>query len=105
QASRIDGRGRLALPAMVDAHAHLDKTTWGCPYRPHSAGGSLASLVDNERAQRGRLGADVATRAGALLDRYVQCGVLAVRSHVDVDTEAGLDSVLGVLAAAASRPV
>ncbi|HKD99294.1 MAG TPA: amidohydrolase [Micromonosporaceae bacterium] len=104
-ATRIDGGGRLAFPAMVDAHAHLDKTTWGCAYRPHSAGGSLASLVDNERANRGRLGADVATRAGALLDRYVQRGVLYVRSHVDVDTEAGPDSVVGVLAAAAGRPV
>ena len=26
----VDGRGQLALPGLVDAHAHLDKTLWGC---------------------------------------------------------------------------
>ena len=98
----IDGGGRLALPALVDAHAHLDKTTWGQPYRAHSAGSSLASLVDNERAVRGSLG-PVADRAGALLDHYIERGVLHVRSHVDVDTEAELDSIVGVRAAAADR--
>jgi len=26
----VDGRGHLAIPGLVDAHAHLDKTLWGC---------------------------------------------------------------------------
>jgi cytosine deaminase len=103
-ASVLDGQGQLALPALVDAHAHLDKTTWGRPYRAHTAGESLASLIDNERAHRGELG-PVAERAGALLDRYVANGVLHIRSHVDVDPEIGLGSIRGVVEAAASRPV
>ncbi|MCP2329541.1 cytosine/adenosine deaminase-related metal-dependent hydrolase [Hamadaea flava] len=98
----VPGGGRIALPGLVDAHAHLDKTSWGTPYRPHSAGPSLASLIDNERAHRGDLG-PVRERVGALLDRHIDRGVLHVRSHVDVDPQIGLDSVTGVLAAAAER--
>jgi cytosine/adenosine deaminase-related metal-dependent hydrolase len=29
-AAVVDGRGHLAIPGLVDAHAHLDKTLWGC---------------------------------------------------------------------------
>ncbi|MGY0232113.1 amidohydrolase [Longispora urticae] len=99
-----DGGGQIVIPALVDAHAHLDKTSYGRPYRPHTAGGSLASLIDNERTHRGGLGS-VVDRAGALLDRYIRGGVLHVRSHVDVDPVIGLDSVHGVRRAAAARPV
>lgn len=102
EAQVVRGGGRIALPAMVDAHAHLDKTSWGKPYRPHSAGGTLADLIDNERSHRSDLG-PVRERAGALLDRHIERGVLHIRSHVDVDPAIGLDSVTGVLAAAAER--
>jgi cytosine/adenosine deaminase-related metal-dependent hydrolase len=33
-AAVVDGQGQLALPGLVDAHAHLDKTLWGLPWRP-----------------------------------------------------------------------
>ena len=26
----IDARGYLVLPGLVDGHAHVDKTLWGC---------------------------------------------------------------------------
>lgn len=96
----IDGDGALAIPGLVDAHAHLDKTTWGLPWRPHSAEPGLAGLIANEREHRGGLGADVAERAGNLLETYVAMGVTHVRSHVDVDPDAGLSSLEGVRAAA-----
>lgn len=51
----IEGRGRIVLPGLIDADAHLDKTTWGRPYRPYTAGASLQSLTENERAVRGTL--------------------------------------------------
>jgi cytosine/adenosine deaminase-related metal-dependent hydrolase len=41
----------------------------------------------------------VAQRAGALLGAYVAAGTSHIRSHVDVDTAAGLDSLHGVLEA------
>lgn len=48
----LDGRGCLALPGLVDGHAHLDKTMWGMPWRPHSATPGLAGLIANERSGR-----------------------------------------------------
>ena len=98
----LDGRGHLALPGLVDGHAHLDKTLWGLPWRPHSAPPGLAGLIANEREGRRAL-PDVSTRAGALLDAYVANGTTIVRSHVDVDLENGTSAVEGVAAAAADR--
>lgn len=98
----LDGAGALALPGLVDGHAHLDKTLWGLPWRPHSAGPGLSGLIENERRGRRTL-PPVEERAGALLDEYVRNGTTLMRSHVDVDTDAGLASVEGVLAAVAAR--
>ena len=81
-ATVVDGRDQLAVPGLVDAHAHLDKTLWGLPWRPHSAGDGLASLIDNEhrgRAELRRQGVTVAQRAGALLGAYVAAGTSHIR--------------------------
>jgi cytosine deaminase len=94
--SRVDGRGLLALPGLVDGHAHLDKTLWGLPWRPHSAGPSLAGLIDNEHTGRRGL-PPVATRAAALLDEYIANGTTLIRTHVDVDVEIGLTSLEGIV--------
>ena len=105
-ATVVDGRGQLALPGLVDAHAHLDKTLWGLPWRPHTAGDGLAALIENEhrgRAELARSGATVAQRAGNLLGAYVAAGTSPIRSHVDVDTVAGLDSLHGVMEARAAH--
>ncbi|HET9559010.1 MAG TPA: amidohydrolase family protein, partial [Actinomycetota bacterium] len=101
-ATVVDGRGHLAVPGLVDAHAHLDKTLWGLPWRPHTAGDGLAALIDNEhrgRAELRRQGVTVAQRAASLLAAYVAAGTSHIRSHVDVDTVAGLDSLQGVMEA------
>jgi cytosine deaminase len=101
----VDGRGQLALPGLVDAHAHLDKTLWGLPWRPHTAGDGLAALIENEhrgRAELAEAGVTVAERAGNLLGAYVAAGTSHIRSHVDVDTTAGLDSLHGVMEARAA---
>jgi cytosine deaminase len=101
----VDGRGQLALPGLVDAHAHLDKTLWGLPWRPHTAGDGLAALIENEhrgRAELAAAGVTVAERAANLLDAYVAAGTTHIRSHVDVDTAAGLDSLHGVMEARAA---
>lgn len=96
---RIDGGGRLVLPSLVDGHAHLDKTLWGLPWRPHSAGPGLAGLIENEHAHRGDL-PSVEQRAATLLGTYLERGTTRIRTHVDVDPDQGLAGVEGVLAAA-----
>jgi cytosine deaminase len=94
----FDGQGALALPGLVDAHAHVDETLWGQPWRPHSAGDGLASLIENERRYRPGL-PPVAERAEALLRDYIANGTTAVRTHVDVDPDVGLSGIEGVWAA------
>jgi cytosine/creatinine deaminase len=104
-ATVVDGRGQLALPGLVDAHAHLDKTLWALPWRPHTAGDGLAALIENEhrgRAELAEAGVTVAQRAASLLGAYVAAGTSHIRSHVDVDTAAGLGSLHGVMEARAA---
>lgn len=98
----VDGHGCLALPGLVDGHAHLDKTLWGLPWRPHSATPSLPGLIENERSARQTL-PPVAVRAGALLDEYIANGATLIRTHVDVDTDNGVSAIEGVAEAAARR--
>ena len=98
----LDGDGRLALPGLVDGHAHLDKTLWGLPWRPHSAEPGLPGLIANERAGRRKL-PPVGDRAGALLDTYIANGTTLIRSHVDVDLDNGVSAVEAVRRAAADR--
>ncbi len=52
----FDVAGKLVLPGLVDAHCHLDKTLYGAPWEPHSAGDSLAERIANDRGRRGRAG-------------------------------------------------
>ncbi len=98
----LDGRGCLALPGLVDGHAHLDKTLWGLPWRPHSATPGLEGLISNERSGRREL-PSVADRAAALLDAYIANGTTLIRTHVDVDLDNGVTAVEGVVEAAAAR--
>ncbi len=93
----VDGDGALALPAFVDAHMHLDKTLWGLPWRPHSAGKSLAEKIANERNARQELGADTEEQAARLIAQAIKNGTSAIRSHVDVDPDLGLGNVESLL--------
>ncbi|HYP85465.1 amidohydrolase [Variovorax sp.] len=94
----IDADGLLLLPAFVDGHGHLDKTLWGRPWQPHSAGPTVAERIANERSLLARL--DHSPQAGSerLLRHLVTRGTTTVRSHVDVGTEVGLSHLHAVLA-------
>lgn len=98
----VECGGRLALAGLVDGHAHLDKTLWGLPWRPHSAAPGLGALIENERSARREL-PPVVDRAGALLDSYIANGTTLVRTHVDVDVDNGVSAIEGVVEAAAQR--
>ena len=96
---KIDAGGQLALPGLVDGHAHVDGTLWGLPWRPHSAGVGLAALIENGRAGRREL-PPVSERARRLFETYSANGTTLIRTHVDVDLENGIAAVEGVLDAA-----
>jgi cytosine deaminase len=98
-ADQLDVFGRLVLPGLVDAHCHLDKTLYGGPWVPHSAGDALEERIANERRRRGELGIPDVDRIVALLERMVAAGTSHVRSHTDIDPDAGLRGVEAVRAA------
>ena len=93
-----DGRGGVLLPAFADVHAHLDSTRLGLPFRGHSAGPGLTGLIENDRANW-RSDGDVATRATRTLAATIASGTTVVRSHAQIDTDARLERLEGVLAA------
>jgi cytosine/adenosine deaminase-related metal-dependent hydrolase len=93
------GRGGVLLPAFADVHAHLDSTRLGLPFRPHTAEPGLAGLIRNDRENWRTAGGSVAERATRTLGATIASGATAVRSHAQVDTDAGLERLEGVLAA------
>jgi cytosine/adenosine deaminase-related metal-dependent hydrolase len=89
--------GRLLLPALADGHLHLDKSFIGLPWRPHVAGEGIAARIAAERSERAALEGPLQQRARLLLERVIEYGTLAVRSHVDVDELIGLAHVTALL--------
>lgn len=67
---RIDATGCLLLPDLVEAHAHIDKTLWGMPWRPHQAGPILIDRIQNERRIMNELKLSVEKQSARLL-RYM----------------------------------
>jgi cytosine deaminase len=92
-----DGKGAIAIPTLVDAHTHLDKTTWGMPWYAGRKGGDLQALIDNERNERRAIGLDVHRQSMRHAIRLVENGTGHIRSHVDVDTDHGLTLLEGKL--------
>lgn len=92
-----DGGGAIAIPTLVDAHTHLDKTTWGMPWYAGRKGGDLQALIDNERNERRAIGLDVHRQSMRHAIQLVENGAGHIRSHVDVDTDHGLTLLEGKL--------
>lgn len=93
-----DGGGHIAIPSLVDAHTHLDKTTWGMGWYKGRKGGSLQDLIDNERNSRIPLGLDVHRQSMRHAIQLAETGAGHIRSHVDVDTDHGLSLLEGKMA-------
>lgn len=94
----LAGLGRLAIPGLVEAHAHLDKTLWGMAWYRNEVGPRLIDKIDNERAARSRLGIDPARQSARQVRLAAGHGTTHIRSHVDVDTECGVAGIEGVMA-------
>jgi cytosine deaminase len=85
--------GALVLPGLVDGHIHLDKTFLGIGWVPHRPGATVRERIETERALLRDAPEPVIERARRLVRQVAALGTTAMRSHVDIDDEAGLANV------------
>lgn len=95
----LDGEGRMLLSGLVNAHAHIDKNLLGMPWRPNSVPEPrrIKDYVDNERTIRAEMNIDAGVQSAIEVEMAIACGVTHIRTHVDIDTVAGLKHWEGVL--------
>ncbi|MBR7539134.1 metal-dependent hydrolase, partial [Mycobacterium tuberculosis] len=53
-----DGGNSIVIPGLIDAHTHLDKTTWGMPWHENNRAAVLRERIDFERENRSAIGID-----------------------------------------------
>jgi cytosine deaminase len=92
-----EGGGALLLPGLVEGHTHLDKTMWGMDWYRNEVGTRLIDKIENERAFRQASGHDAAAQSLLLAKAFLAAGTTRLRTHVDVDTQAGLGHLQGVM--------
>lgn len=100
EGDQLDGRGLLALPGFINAHAHVDKSWWGKPWVSYGGEQTTRGRIAHERAERDRYGIPDEDATVAVLREFLRHGTTATRSHVDVDLGVGLRGIDTVRAAA-----
>jgi cytosine/adenosine deaminase-related metal-dependent hydrolase len=94
----LEGEGRIALPGLVEAHTHLDKSLLGLAWYRNEVGPRLIDKIENERKVRKSLPIDPRRQSELQARLSVSHGTTFIRSHVDVDTECGVSGIEGVMA-------
>ncbi len=96
-AHEIDGRGQIALPGLVEAHTHLDKTLIGMDWFENRVGPTRNDRILADRRAKRELGIDARRQSTRQVAQTLAFGVTHIRSHVDVDTEIGIANIEGVI--------
>lgn len=97
----IPGEGLLVLPGFVDLHIHLDKAFLRDELPEHD--GTLAAAIRAFRERKARYTPeDVEARAVRLIRSSVAAGTTKIRTHVDIDSAAGLVALQGIRRARAA---
>jgi cytosine deaminase len=94
----VDGQGQLLLPGLVESHVHFDKTLWATPWRANSAGPTRNHRITNEHTVLKDFKVPMGERASPLIEHCIARGSLYFRSHLDVQTQWGLQHVEAMLA-------
>lgn len=86
----IDGQGNLLLPGIIEKHCHLDKSKLDAPWSPVKPANSIVERFENEIPELDALDIPIEERAQNLIDLEQDHGVVAFRSHIDVEPATGL---------------
>ncbi|BAU87665.1 cytosine deaminase [Streptomyces laurentii] len=92
----VDGGGRVALPSLVDAHIHPDKTSWGGSWVSRRPAGGLADYVAQDVELFEAQDRPAGERAYGLMAHAVSRGTRAMRAHADVAPAYGTACLDGV---------
>ena len=92
-----DGGGAIAIPGLIDAHTHLDKTTWGMPWHENNRRAVLRERIDFERENRIAIGIDPHRQSMRHAIGLAAHGATHIRSHVDIDPTHRLSIVDGIM--------
>ena len=96
-AETIDAAGCIALPGLVEAHTHLDKTLIGMDWFENRIGPTRNERILADRKAKRERDMNARRQSARQILQTLHYGVLHIRSHVDVDTEIGLANIEGVL--------
>ncbi len=91
-----DGQGAIVVPGLIDAHTHLDKTTWDMPWHVNNRAAILRERIDFEREHRLEIGIDPHRQSMRHAIGLAANGASHIRSHVDIDPTHGLALVEGI---------
>jgi cytosine deaminase len=97
----IDGDGLVALPALVEPHAHLDKALTANVV-PNERGDLASAIAAWVSARPGMATADITQRALETAYRYLAHGTTAIRTHTDTGTGIGTRAVQALLSVRAT---
>ena len=96
QTTVFEAQGCIAIPGLINAHTHVDKTLWGTPWHPHQAGPTVLERINNERHVLQTLDLSVQSQSEHLARYLIACGTTHVRTHVDIEPGIGLKHFHGV---------
>jgi cytosine deaminase len=91
-AARFDLNGQLVVAGLVDAHQHLDKSYTRSVVTNQAATLEGASQAYREYARTATRG-QIKDRARITLDRCVERGTVAIRSHTNIESQSELRGV------------
>ncbi|MFC8041578.1 amidohydrolase family protein [Paenarthrobacter sp. NPDC057355] len=95
----VEGRGRLLLPSFSDVHVHLDSTRIGLPFREHTGGPGVWTMMMNDRQNWRNAEVPLQDRINDTLGRMIARGTTRVRSYAQVDVDCRLERFDAVAAA------
>lgn len=93
----LDAAGRLVLPAMAEAHAHLDKA-FLAEIIPNPTGDLMGAITSIESHRHLITQADTARRAERAARLIAANGATAIRTHADLTVDNRLTSIGALLA-------